>query len=329
MQNNKTFKVSLLVICLFAFLWYIHQVNLLKEQFVGNLKQKALQESFVSNNEVPNVNTLKPKNEEDNVNANINANNTNINDNNTNINDNNTNINANNTNANNTNANNTNANDDNCLFGCDNTEENTKKMDVDDMMKTIEETEKLCDMIEEKDTKRREREEIDRLNKQLELNKAFLIQQKSQNKQIEDLQKIVEDMTFKEDMNKVALEKCSGKSDQCISNKENQLSDIIKEKQQKSQKLKVNLNLDQFGNGLKKSLMDKLGASGGDADRLMDLINSNQINMNDLGKQRRYQDGSTNDSCPNCKIDLSKYIDRCKIPCNKCRDPAWGCPQDK
>ena len=57
--------------------------------------------------------------------------------------------------------------------------------------------------------------------------------------------------------------------------------------------------------------------------------------MNDLGrqknqgKQRRYQDGSTNDSCPNCKIDLSKYIDRCKIPCNKCRDPAWGCPQDK
>ena len=66
----------------------------------------------------------------------------------------------------------------------------------------------------------REREETDRLNKQIELNKAFLIQQKSQNKQIEDLQKIVEDMTFKEDMNKVALEKCSGKSDQCISNKD-------------------------------------------------------------------------------------------------------------
>ena len=32
--------------------------------------------------------------------------------------------------------------------------------------------------------------------------------------------------------------------------------------------------------------------------------------------------------CPNCKIDLSEYIDRCKIPCNKCRDPSWNCPQD-
>ena len=33
-------------------------------------------------------------------------------------------------------------------------------------------------------------------------------------------------------------------------------------------------------------------------------------------------------SCPNCKVNLDDFIDRCKIPCNKCRDPAWKCPQD-
>ena len=33
-------------------------------------------------------------------------------------------------------------------------------------------------------------------------------------------------------------------------------------------------------------------------------------------------------SCPNCKVNLADYIDRCKIPCRNCRDPAWRCPQD-
>ena len=33
--------------------------------------------------------------------------------------------------------------------------------------------------------------------------------------------------------------------------------------------------------------------------------------------------------CDNCKIDLSEYIDRCKIPCNKCEHPSWNCPQDR
>ena len=32
--------------------------------------------------------------------------------------------------------------------------------------------------------------------------------------------------------------------------------------------------------------------------------------------------------CPKCEVDLSEYIDRCKIPCYKCRDPKWNCPQD-
>ena len=57
------------------------------------------------------------------------------------------------------------------------------------MMKTIEETEKICNLIEEKDKKRKEEEEKEALKKQIELNKKFLIQQKAQNKQIEDLEK--------------------------------------------------------------------------------------------------------------------------------------------
>ena len=28
----------------------------------------------------------------------------------------------------------------------------------------------------------------------------------------------------------------------------------------------------------------------------------------------------TDESCPNCKVDLSEYIDKCKIPCKSCRD---------
>jgi len=44
-------------------------------------------------------------------------------------------------------------------------------------------------------------------------------------------------------------------------------------------------------------------------------------------KLNQYLDDSVN-GCPTCKVDLSEYIDRCKIPCHKCRDPKWKCPQD-
>ena len=33
-------------------------------------------------------------------------------------------------------------------------------------------------------------------------------------------------------------------------------------------------------------------------------------------------------SCLNCKVNLADFIDKCKIPCKNCRDPAWKCPQD-
>ena len=48
-----------------------------------------------------------------------------------------------------------------------------------------------------------------------------------------------------------------------------------------------------------------------------------QINGNGTKDTAGY-DGS----CPNCKVNLADYIDKCKIPCKNCRDPAWKCPQD-
>jgi hypothetical protein len=302
-------KIALLVICLFVFLYYIRNMNKQKENFIGNLKHKK--EHFVS--EIPNVNLLKPTKKvytdttDTVVDTNKSCQIANKQD---------------------------NTNDD-CLFGCNknDVEGDVEEMGIDDMMKTIEETEKLCDMIDEKDRIRRDREDIENINKQIELNKKFLLQQTSQNKQIEDLQGIIKTMVFTDDMNKVAVEKCSGKTDECLSDKEQKLSSILNEKQEKNKKIKINLNMDSFGNDLKSSLMNKLGASGADAERLLELINSGAINIDDLERQSRqsgkqYVNDSDDGGCPNCKIDLSKYIDRCKIPCRKCRDPAWGCNKD-
>lgn len=314
------FKVTLLVICLFIFLYYIRYINKLKENFVGNLKQQK--EHF--ENEIPNVNLLKPK-KNNNI---INTENTENTQNTENI--------ENKHSTSNSNesceiANKQDNTKDDCVFGCSKTDDGDE-MDINDMMKTIEETEKLCDMIDEKDRIRREREDIENIDKQIELNKKFLLQQNSQNKQIEDLQGIIKSMVFTDEMNKVAVEKCSGKTDECLSDKEQKLSSILNEKREKNKKVKINLNMDSFGGDIKSSLMNKLGASGAEAERLLELINSGAINIDDLQRHSgnaTYEDGSTTRDCPNCKIDLSKYIDRCKIPCRKCRDPAWGCPQDK
>ena len=196
------------------------------------------------------------------------------------------------------------------------------------MMKTIEETEKLCDLIEEKDRIRREKEEEENLEKQIQLNKKFLLQQKSQNQQIEDLQKIVKEMVFTDEITKTGLEKCGNKTEKCLVNKEERLMDILDEKRRQSKKVKVNLKLDNFGNDIKGYLSKQLNASNIDIENLSRLINSGQINIEDLKKNNSGAMDNSND-CPNCKIDLTKYIDRCKIPCRKCRDPLWNCPLDK
>ena len=65
----------------------------------------------------------------------------------------------------------------------------SKPADLKDMLNTFEETEKICEAIEKK--RKRDREATENLEKQLQLNRKFLIQQKAQNKQIEDLQELV------------------------------------------------------------------------------------------------------------------------------------------
>ena len=338
LDNKKKTILVIVVICLFIYFYHMKNINKLKENFKNNFNKRQ-KEHFISQNEIPsikkvgNVNNLKNNNNSTNNNS-TNNNSTNNNS----INNNSTNNNSTNNNYSNKNLNTQitssvieekcpiaekqNDTEDNCLFGCEKKDiQEEKELSLEEMMRTIEETEQLCDMIDEKDRIRREREEIENINKQLELNKKFLIQQKSQNKQIEDLQNIVKTMVFTDEMNKVAVEKCSGRIDECLTDKESKLKNIYTEKLQKDKKLKVNLNMKNFNVDLKNQLMAKLGASAEELQRLLELVESGDISLNDLSRQPS-SNLSNDKPCPNCRIDLSKYIDRCKIPCHKCRDPA-------
>ena len=240
-----------------------------------------------------------------------------------------------------------------CLFGCDDKgageyvkeeEIKTKTANLDEMMKTFEDTEKMCEAIEKKDKERRDREAIENLDKQLQLNKKFLIQQRAQNKQIEDLQKLIKAMHFDEDMRKVSIEKCSGKADDCLSNKEKKMNQILKMREARKQNMKINLNIDPFGDEFKKKLMESLKMPESEINKILMALKEGKITMDDLINGNNMASGiaankgidgnGTKDevgydkSCPNCKVDLNDYIDRCKIPCKDCRDPSWKCPQD-
>ena len=81
---------------------------------------------------------------------------------------------------------------------------------------------------------------------------------------------------------------------------------------------------------------------------LLALLNSGELNIDELKRQLGFRNQNfnsfssfsaedlarqrfldkANNQCHTCKVDLSEYIDRCKIPCRKCRDPRWKCPQD-
>ena len=234
--------------------------------------------------------------------------------------------------------------DNGCLFGCPKDKSNimdekdNRETNIDEMIMTIEDTEKICNLIEEKDKERKEREEKEHMKKQIELNKRFLIQQKAQNKQIGDLEKIVKDMTFTQNMNEVGVEKCGLGADQCLSDKERELVTLVKNKRKNQKSVKVNFNLENFEKSFLDELKKKFNFSNSELSKLYEGLKNGKIDPNQLKSQfakannnnnpyrKSYEKG--NNGCPNCKIDLSEYIDRCKIPCNKCRDPAWNCPQD-
>ena len=219
----------------------------------------------------------------------------------------------------------------------------SKPANLEEMMKTFEETEKICEAIEKKDKERRDRDAVENLEKQLQLNKKFLVQQKAQNKQIEDLQKLVKAMQFDEDMKKVAVEKCSGKTDDCLSDKETRMNKILKMREARKQNMKINLNIDPFGEEFRKKLMESLNLPDSEINKILAALKNGTIGLNDIvngsglsnSSENKGIDGngtqdqqSYDKSCPNCKVNLADYIDRCKIPCKNCRDPAWKCPQD-
>ena len=324
-------KISVFIICFFLILYHFKKIDVEKENFIAGIRQNKL-EHF--DNEVPDINSLprnvKPVSEES-YETKIDG------------------TNSTGTNSTGTNSTGTNKGDvcqkkgekgDGCLFGCHENEvkeveTKERKTNLGEMLNTIEETEQICDMIEEKDRVRKEKEDKESLQKQIELNKKFLIQQRAQDKQIEDLEKMIKSMSFTQDMNKVAVEKCGKSEDDCLSDKEKKLRDLLLQKQANSRSVKVNVNFKDFGKDFLGHLMAKLGLNSDEMKKLLDAVNSGALNLPDLKSQvgynnpklNQYLDDSVN-GCPTCKVDLSEYIDRCKIPCHKCRDPKWKCPQD-
>lgn len=228
-----------------------------------------------------------------------------------------------------------------CMFGCPDEEEEKapipQKIGFDEMVMTIEETEKICDLIEEKDRVRKDKEDQESLKTQLELNRKFLVQQKAQDQQIKDLEELVKSMQFTHEMNESAVAKCGKHNNDCLSDKEKKLKELLLEKEKNRKKIKINLNFKDFGKEFLEHLLNKLGLNNKEMKNLLDAINSGKLNMNDLKKQVGFMADNLEESepgymddqdCPQCKVDLSEYIDRCKIPCYKCRDPKWNCPQD-
>merc|ERR1711935_296006 len=270
MGNIMKCKLLIVVISIFLFLVFIRNIEKKKEEFISNIKKKE----YFDNLSIQNVHSDMNKEIETKIesvsNDDNNSNNNTINDTtndtiNNSVNDNTINNNTINNNSINTNNKKCDGNqkDGKCLFGCNssNVSKYTKKeskitsSNLEDMMRTFEETEKICDAIEKKDKERKNKEALENLDNQLQLNKKFLIQQKAQNKQIEDLQKLIKDLQFDEDMKKIAITKCSGKSDECLSNKEKEMDNILKMREDRKQNLKINLNIDPFGDEYKKKLM--------------------------------------------------------------------------
>lgn len=336
-------RLVVFIVCLFIILYHFQKVEKETEKFVGGL-QKFKIEHF--EDEIPsvndmNVNTNTQKASEESY-AKPLENNTKNNTNNTN----------NNTPQNTDNnksqpvcqSKNKNEKTGDCMFGCPKEEnKEPKKMDFNEMLMTLEETEKICDLIEEKDRSRKEKEDYEALKKQVELNRKFLIQQKAQDKQIKDLEGLVKSMTFTHEMNEAAVAKCGKHHDDCLSDKEKKLKELLLEKQRQTKQVKVNINFKDFGKEFLSHLMNRLGLNGSEMQNLLDAINSGELNLEDLKSQLGFNNPNFNkinknnlgnnnfmddSECPSCEVDLTKYIDRCKIPCYKCRDPKWKCPQD-
>merc|ERR1711935_212865 len=160
MGNIMKCKLLIVVISIFLFLVFIRNIEKKKEEFISNIKKKE----YFDNLSIQNVHSDMNKEIETKIesvsNDDNNSNNNTINDTtndtiNNSVND--------NTINNNTINNDGNQKDGKCLFGCNssNVSKYTKKeskitsSNLEDMMRTFEETEKICDAIEKKDKERK------------------------------------------------------------------------------------------------------------------------------------------------------------------------------
>jgi hypothetical protein len=331
-------KVIVITISIFAFLVFIKNIEQTKENFRNNLRNNKFKENF-TNHSIKNVHIDTEVDEQTNGSNDENTSSKDVS------------AEENSVEANSVEANSVEANSveeqvteekcevgkekkGECLFGCGDSDASkystppeTKPANLEDMMNTFEETEKICEAIEKKDTERRDREAANSLENQLQLNKKFLVQQKAQNKQIEDLQKLVKAMQFDDDMKKVAVEKCSGKADDCLSDKESRMNQILKMKEARKQNMKINLNIDPFGDEFKKKLMESLKLPDTEINKILAALKNgtigldeivggingvgiNGVGINGVGQGSTSTDqkgidgnGTKDKSCPNCKVN--------------------------
>ena len=132
-------------------------------------------------------------------------------------------------------------------------------------------------------------------------------------------------------MNKVSLEKCNGKADQCLSEKERKLLKLLRDKQLRSKSVKLNVNIPDFGEEMLNAIKNQFKLSDEDLAKLLGDMKNGSIDMNSLRNKvgnntvgKSQYDGK----CSNCKIDMDKYIHKCKVPCLNATnfDSKYKCP---
>ena len=69
-----------------------------------------------------------------------------------------------------------------------------------------------------------------------------------------NLQVLVKKMLFDDDMKKAAVQICGSAADSCMTDKENRIAEILKEREARKQKIKINVNMDPFGEEFKEQL---------------------------------------------------------------------------
>ena len=83
-------------------------------------------------------------------------------------------------------------------------------------------------------------------------------------------------------MNEAAVAKCGKHHDDCLSDKEKKLKELLLEKQRQTKQVKINLNFKDFGKEFLAHLMNKLGLNSEEMQKFDRTINSGALNLADL-----------------------------------------------